>query len=240
MATTCKPRPDPQPRFGLMTTLAYGELLRLGVGQFPICHDAGTGTGKGLDGWDFKTPTGDDIIVSSYQEFCRLAGISPESLMSPSLKDGCCVRSIRKGYSLILYNEQNITNRVRFTIMHEVGHLIAGHHRNAKREEIEAHFFASQFLMPGVIIAELSRRGYQMNVYDIRRNFGVSMAAAKKKILQMVSHRETHLDKQLVSRFAPFLNRFYPPRHAPDPRHHLDQIDLIAFLNAEEERLFEM
>lgn len=230
-----------RPRFELITHIAYRELLRLGISSLPIRSDRGYSPQSIFEGWSFQTPYGDEVTISSYQEFCQISGIPIKDLISnPSLSDGCCIPNIRSGCSIILYNAWNARKRVRFTVMHEVGHLVCGHRQNGSIEEIEANFFASQFLMPGVIINDIVRRGYNMDSFEISRNFDVSMNAGQKKTHQMPNNRSTLMDDRILLSFAPFLDKFYPIEQAlPERLGRLfyTQESYEAYLKAEEDRL---
>lgn len=215
------------PRFKLVTLLAYNELLRQGINSLPVDTKA------------FKTPADEEILVASYQEFCKLTGIPLEALLAKhSLVDGCCVRGLSGNNSVVLYNSSRFDRRVRFTLIHEVGHIICSHYTNGRREEIEANFFASSFLMPGVILKELSKRGYVMDVRNISKLFYVSKAASRRKMFHMQYYNPTHLDSILLSRFVPYLDKLYPSLH-PVSKTSLFNTEAAfrAYLKAEADRL---
>ena len=193
-------------RFELITLLAYNEILRLKIGALPINSDT------------FLTPGEQDIIVCSYQEFSKSTGVSLKDLsLNGKLGDGFFVSGIRGFRTMIFYNAAIYTPRVRFTLIHEVGHIMLNHNRNAKIEESEANFFASQFLMPSAIILELRIRGYNPDVNKLCRIFNVSQAAANIKLNHLAEqpYTETHLDSNIVKRFTPYLNQYFPTKLSP-------------------------
>ena len=195
-----------RPRFELATLLAYNELLRLKIGACPI------------SGNSFLTPSEQAIIVCSYQEFSANTGIPIHTItLGGRLKDGFCVFGVDITRTMIFYNADTYTQRVRFTIMHEVGHVILNHKRNTQTQEAEANFFASQFLMPSALLLEIRRRGYNLDENKLCRTFNVSIAAARIKLEQLVSlrHMQNHLDDSIIRRFTPYLDQYFPANTQP-------------------------
>ena len=70
---------------------------------------------------------------------------------------------------VIYYNDNKPTHRIRFTIAHEIGHILLGHlsqgetlHRNTEQDtnnikEQQANVFARDLLMPAVVINQLAK-----------------------------------------------------------------------------------
>lgn len=92
------------------------------------------------------------------------------------------------GANIIFYNNKEQKTRIRFSIGHELGHMLLGHKMNLKKsdplygvQEVEANCFSAQLLMPEQIIRECSRRGYMISVEYIMDSFGVSKMAAEKR-----------------------------------------------------------
>lgn len=75
---------------------------------------------------------------------------------------------------IILYNETLYHRRIRFTLMHEVGHIVLDTYN-----EDEADTFASEILAPLPVVA---RYGY-FDVDDICRRFDVSVAMANRVVM---------------------------------------------------------
>ncbi|WP_054876432.1 ImmA/IrrE family metallo-endopeptidase [Oxobacter pfennigii] len=87
-------------------------------------------------------------------------------------KDGCTDYSVKKDSYLIYYNDINIneSNRIRWTIAHELGHVMLGHHKLSDKTRIfrsklsdkeygilesEANYFASSLFAPPIILNAL-------------------------------------------------------------------------------------
>ena len=51
-------------------------------------------------------------------------------------------RSIREKVNPIYYNDKKDAGRIRFTILHEIGHFVLGHLQQSDLAESEANFFA--------------------------------------------------------------------------------------------------
>lgn len=74
----------------------------------------------------------------------------------------------------IFYNDSMPKMRIRFTIMHELGHIVLDHTEMSDLAEIEANFFASYALAPPPLVHEIHVEDY----LDIARAFNVSRQCA--------------------------------------------------------------
>lgn len=148
--------------------------------------------------------------VLSYQEYAALAGLPLENLAVQALFDGCAVTGLR-GRTLLLYNDQSPPARQRFTLAHELGHLLLGHGVRSMREEDEADFFAAALLMPDALLTALCRRGLRLTEHFLTREFGVSRAAARRKRAALLSPPPPHpLDDRVKILFYNELIRLAP------------------------------
>lgn len=57
-----------------------------------------------------------------------------------------------KERNIVYYNENSVIGRVRFSMMHELGHKFLGHKIESKENEDQANFFASHILAPRVAV----------------------------------------------------------------------------------------
>lgn len=78
----------------------------------------------------------------------------------------------------IYYNENIGYYRVRFTIMHEIGHIVLDHEDGNEVEESEANFFAKHILAPPCIMHKVGIEDY----LDIVSEFDVSQEMATYQI----------------------------------------------------------
>lgn len=106
-------------------------------------------------------------------------------------------------HPVIIVNSANPTDRVRWTLAHEIGHLVL--HREDATDELEreADAFAAEFLMPELLIRpELSNLTLGKAV-DLKRQWGVSLAALIQRAHQLgvlSDSRRASLFKQLSTR----------------------------------------
>lgn len=91
---------------------------------------------------------------------------------------------------LIVYNEREYRRRIRFTLMHEVGHIVLD-----TDSEDEADAFASEILAPLPIV---TRYGH-FDVDDICRRFDVSVAMANR--VMMATNKKAITDKEGILRY---------------------------------------
>lgn len=128
----------------------------------------------------------------------------------------------KNGKEIIFYND-DITSagRKKFSISHELGHKFEKHDPSNQSlydlYEVEANFFAAQLLMPEQVINELARRGKEINVANLVKWFGVSGAAARKRIdtlskldFSMRSTEEKEMDELVISKYSHFIDSIAP------------------------------
>jgi len=78
--------------------------------------------------------------------------------------------------SKIFYNDFDYSlSRIRFTLAHELAHLILEHEDDGELSECEANFAAGYLLAPDPIVIEYS----SLETHDIEAKFGVSHECAK-------------------------------------------------------------
>lgn len=121
-----------------------------------------------------------------------------------SLEDGYTVKKLRPGLNLILYNEEKYSPRMKFTILHEIGHIRLSHTQDGPREEIEANYFAAQVIAPNIILKEIFSRGYPLTQNLLMSAFWISKECANKKISYLRKYPEIHgneLDAAILNRF---------------------------------------
>lgn len=109
----------------------------------------------------------------------------------------------------IYYNDLKIKTRVRFSLMHELGHIMMDHSNNrTPLEEYEADVFASNFLAPRIAIHYSKCK----NAVDVMKNFGLSEKAA---IIAFDDYRRWHRDVTIRG-MAPIDRAMYNYFYNPD------------------------
>ena len=128
------------------------------------------------------------------------------------------------GKGIIFYNDEITSKeRQRFSLNHELGHVLMKHDLNNKRMydkyEIETNFFAAQMLMPEQIINELIKRGKQITVVNLMSWFKVSRVAAQKRLdtLRKIdfsnrSLNEKIIDESILLKYKSFIDLIAPKR----------------------------
>lgn len=184
-----------------ITSLAYLTLLELNFHEFPI--PANKIKCKG-------------VKISSYQKYSKLTGLPIEEItLGHELDDAFLLKGLRPNLTLILYDKEKYSARLKHTLLHEIGHIKCNHQRHSSQEEIEAHFFAAQANAPNVLIKELANRGYTITVPFLMECFGLSEEAAHKKITYLNKYGFEHsneYDDIILTQFSNYINAKYPPK----------------------------
>jgi hypothetical protein len=159
----------------------------------------------------------DGIILSSFQHYCRLSKASIDNATCEGyFEDGYIVADFRPELKLILYNEEKYNPRMRFTILHEIGHVRLGHTKHGAIEEIEANFYASQVIAPNVLIKELFHRNYPITRDCLMSSFRISKECANKKMTFLNKYSETYeneLDEAVLNAYKRYLFFCAPKRY---------------------------
>jgi Zn-dependent peptidase ImmA (M78 family) len=127
-----------------------------------------------------------NCAVLTYQTFARDNGVSLSDVVAGLESDaGCSV--FKSGNYLLFYNNCSDVLKPRkiFTIAHEIGHIVLGHHRLDVMEEDkhemyqhnerEANYFAATLLCPMPMVKVMNPVSYA----EIRQMFGLSKECAE-------------------------------------------------------------
>ena len=124
----------------------------------------------------------------SYQTLAKTQGTSVEKIAKAfGSEDGCTHYDMENNRYLVAYNANRYGPRIRWTLAHELGHILCGHLTeiaySGRREipeedwqnmEEEADYFAASLLAPIPAI----RKAKVQSADGIRRRFGLSSTAA--------------------------------------------------------------
>ncbi len=141
---------------------------------------------------------------------CKKLGIKAikysEAPRVPKVGDGFSVVIGKKAY--IFYNDSVNSKRQRFTIAHEIGHILLGHNETEVEDrEVEADVFASRLLMPACILKECNVQTAE----DIMLLCDVSKAAAEIRLkrFKVLTERNKFylhpLERKVKKRFKNFI-----------------------------------
>jgi Zn-dependent peptidase ImmA (M78 family) len=102
-------------------------------------------------------------------------------------------------HPVMLINNQAPTDRLRWTLAHETGHLCLHANYIGEDPEAEANAFAAEFLMPADVIRPQLRHLTVGKLADLKRQWGVSMQALVERAHQLgvlVAGQRTSMYKQ--------------------------------------------
>lgn len=107
----------------------------------------------------------------------------------------------------IYYNDSMPDRRTRFTIMHEVGHIILDHTEHSDLGESEANHFARYALAPPPLVHKLKVEDYLelSERFDISRQCALNAMDNYTKWLKYGSSKQHDYEIALISLFQPFL-----------------------------------
>ena len=147
------------------------------------------------------------IIIDTFQNYSKLTNIPLEKITAKGkLKDGYTI--ITDNVYIILYNIESLySERLNWTLAHEVGHIYLGHTKDKQKEEIEAHWFAAELLAPETIIKSLAKLRNQfekkVNVLDLQDMFHISYEASEKRIesLNRKCMWNIYLENEIINKY---------------------------------------
>ncbi|MFF4424439.1 ImmA/IrrE family metallo-endopeptidase [Streptomyces sp. NPDC001549] len=136
------------------------------------------------------------------------------------------------GYPLILLNSHAPGDRSRFSLAHELGHLVMhGEPGEGRVQEDQANRFAAEFLMPhDAVLPELKPGIDVSRLLDLKARWGVSMAALIRRAMDLGVISEWHYRTLMVELSAlgyrtaePTTIRRETPRHLAQAVTRLEQ-----------------
>lgn len=87
---------------------------------------------------------------------------------------------------IILYNDKKPNTRIRFTIAHEIGHILLDHSQASELAEAEANYFARYLIAPPVLIQLVAHLGISL-VADL---FCICLETATYALRQATNRRQ--------------------------------------------------
>ena len=116
------------------------------------------------------------IKLVKYSQLTEYEVNKLESLGISRNSDGFFALVNKNGMDIpfIYYNDRKNDERIRFTILHEIGHFVLGHLEQSDLAEAEANFFAKYLIAPPVLVNKINPTDYM----DIANIFNVSKDCA--------------------------------------------------------------
>ena len=155
----------------------------------------------------FRLDCRNHIVLDSIQHFSQCVNRDPHDFIGEGAND--CVVIPRRGRYLILYNDWILSSaRKRWSIAHEIGHICCGHTTDDPLQEAQANIFASELLIPEIVLQEAFRMGLVCTAQDIASLFHVSLQAAQNQMESLeCSKTFGELDRQLLQKYIPVLKK---------------------------------
>lgn len=153
-----------------------------GINEFPLNFDD-----------IFSKKKRDPILVSSMKDYNEWVFSKHPSHWEPIfVSDAKCFYYPDRDTYMILYNEARPKTRIRFSLAHELGHIVLGHLNNERTEisrggvddptyyamEGAANTFAGNLLAPPILIDDFLS-GAKFDVERISTRFNISPSASK-------------------------------------------------------------
>lgn len=91
----------------------------------------------------------------------------------------------------VYYNSCNTDRRIRFSLMHELGHYILGHEEETQENEDEADCFASHMIAPRIAIEEFGCT----TADELHERFKLSYAASNRTLMDYNKWKNTKHSK---------------------------------------------
>ena len=131
-------------------------------------------------------------------------------MLNIASEDGChALWEVSEGIfvNAVYYNDEMPSRRIRFTLMHELGHIILDHTEHSELAESEANYFAKYALAPPPLVHKLKIGDY----LELAEKFDISYECAYYsmqkylKWLRYGSPEFSDYEITLISLFQPFL-----------------------------------
>lgn len=115
------------------------------------------------------------------------------------------VEDLRTGehFWVIYYNDAHCRERIRWTLLHEIGHIVLDHTEESDLSEAEANFFAKYSIAPPPLVMAAKCEDY----IDIAMKFDISQTAAFYS-MQFYNNWMAYGPKRLLSYEAHMLRLF--------------------------------
>ena len=141
----------PKRVYDVIETAVVGMYKELGIKNVPI---------KPIEIAERK-----GYILKNYSELSPAARIE----LKTKDRDGVSFYNQELGAFIICYDDVKSYYRKRFTIMHEIGHIVLGHKQESELARKMADYFAAYSLAPSPLIHEYRCEDYMdiSNVFDV-------------------------------------------------------------------------
>lgn len=119
------------------------------------------------------------LSVMSYDEAAELLDLPSDAFARRCSEAEAFVLRDDRGRSVLVYRQDGNPARLRFTLAHELGHIVLGHQDSAPAREREADCFASHLLCPRPVLYAARRSDPAFTPEKAARLFYVSVSCAR-------------------------------------------------------------
>ena len=187
------------PNYERSARMAYKTLLALSIDAFPV---------DPLMVLSFCKHT----AVHTYEEIIPLFGMSDPAYFRWYVmgdKDAMTLRQdLGNGRTIyeMVYDSRVRPSRLRFTLAHELGHIILKHKQETVVQEREADCFAAHLLAPRPVLVLLSEYGVRMDDPSaVSEIFGLSMSASEVTIRDTFRSQDKELTESVKKLFSSWI-----------------------------------
>ena len=151
------------------------------------------------------------IVIDSVQHYSDVVHRDISCFTTKEFNGSCFIEYCDHDLYVVLYDENEPYERKKhWGIAHEIGHIYLGHTQDGEKEEIEAHFFAAQLIVPEIVLLYYAKlNGGHIDSSDIYSSFNCSFRAANKRIKTLQSNvwSFNKYDRQLLTKFKPIIEK---------------------------------
>lgn len=174
--------------------------------------------------------------LCSYSQLAEENGVDIDAVIEAyQTKDACVIRN-KRNYTIAYNDTIEVPERIRFTLMHEIGHIKLNHLVDFKETtlnrggltkqeydvlEREANAFARNVLSPPVIVSIFMSKFKRTLVDDISGCFSISRTATKTR-LQMLDWDLSQIEKyvpKIIVKFQNFISKVLDSKQCVKCKH---------------------
>lgn len=187
------------PNYDRAARMAYKTLLALHIESLPV---------DPLMILSFCKNT----VIRTYDEAAPFFGMYDPDHFRWYVADNKDAMTVRREYPdgstryEMIYDRRGNPRRRRFTLAHELGHIVLKHKQEEQWEEKEADYYASQLLAPRPVFDLIQK--YDMNPSDpylIAKTFGLSKAASEIAVQSPHHNTDPELCREIQNSFEPYI-----------------------------------
>ena len=147
-----------------------------------------------------------NTIVRTYDEIMPRFGVSDRFYFREFVMQSMDAITVRHQFGKntayeLFYDSHGNRLRRRFTLAHELGHIILKHSTEEQWEEKEADYFASQLLAPRPVLILFDMCGIKTDTTFISSTFDLSKAASEITFKRPINHPITKTERDIMYSF---------------------------------------